>query len=155
MAFHAAERPGTALVVLLGTLANDEKIAGLRGFHGRSFGADLFVPEVPFRRGFDHCAAKLPRYRKDDRVFDNHESTHFLPHIAGSCVLCALADELPDLAVERFVWVRGTIEECVPDAIDVLEVPESQDDVCTSDDALGAAISIFRTGRFADGRGAS
>ena len=117
MAFKAAESPKTALVVLLGITANDDKIAGLRDFLGRNFDADVFVPELPFRRGLDRCAAWLARYLKDEGVFEAHDTTHFLAYIAGGFVLRLAAGDLPDQSVGRVVWVRGPIQERVPAAV--------------------------------------
>lgn len=226
---HAVEEPKTGLVVLAGITANEGKIAALKTFIGRNIHADVFVPDLPFRRGLDHCAAWLPRYLKDEAVFERHDTTHFLAYIAGGFVLRLSAGELPARSLGRVVWVRGPIQERVPaavvrrytwplvrliqgravtdlanrriaaipfphigqengliiecgasalardlkiaadavpqgawepralcpDAVDVLNVPESHDDVYTSGKVLGAAINFFRTGHFADGEGAA
>ena len=98
MAFHAAEIPKNALVVLLGITSNDDKIAGLREFVGRRFDADLFVPELPFRRGLDRCSVWLAQYLKNEDVFENYDTTHFLAYIAGGFVLRLSASDLPKKA---------------------------------------------------------
>jgi hypothetical protein len=107
----------TALVVLLGITATDVKCAGLRDVVSRSFDADLYIPDLPFRRGLDHCANWLSRYLAAEAVFETHETTHVLAYIAGGFVLRLMAEDLPTGAVGRVVWVRGPVQELVPAAV--------------------------------------
>jgi hypothetical protein len=106
-------RAGALVVVVVGLTATMGKRRRARRFFSVAFGADAFVPWIPYPLGLRASAAWLSLVVRRRLARGRHSGLHLVAYIGGGVLVRQLHARGVRWPIVRAVWDRGPLQEQV------------------------------------------